>query len=105
MPTDFYSRRGFIEASLLSVAATGLSAAENPAARPKDRFKLIGFIKPFQNLPFDQLADTVAEVGWTGAEVPVRKDGAIEPERVEEDLPKLAEALARRKIDFTLVAT
>jgi sugar phosphate isomerase/epimerase len=71
----------------------------------KNPFKIICFVKPFQNLPYDQIADVAAEVGWTGVEVPVRKDGTIEPERAEEELPKLVEALAKRKIELSTIAT
>ena len=45
----------------------------------------------------DGQAELVAEVGWDGIECPVRSKGQVEPERVEEDLPKMVEAL-RMKI-------
>lgn len=94
------SRRAFITS--LSLAAAGALAAEKSASR---RFKIIGFVKPFQRLPFDQIADTAREVGWTGIECPVRKGGAIEPERVEEELPKLLEALRQRELELSVIST
>lgn len=96
------SRREFIGCSALALTAATLGAADKPA---KQRFKIIGFIKPFQKLPFDEVADVAREVGWDGIECPVRKGGAIEPERVEEELPKLAEALQRRELELSVIST
>jgi sugar phosphate isomerase/epimerase len=97
-----FSRRQFIECSALGLAAAALSAAEKP---PAPRFKIIGFIKPFQKLPFDEVADIAREVGWDGIECPVRNGGAIEPARVEEELPKLAEALKKRALELSVIST
>ncbi|HEV8541147.1 MAG TPA: TIM barrel protein [Verrucomicrobiae bacterium] len=111
MSREFYSRREFVRASAVSSATLALTMQSSRLASGADDDNrgelstLICFIKPFQNLPFDQIADTVAEVGWAGAEIPVRQDGTIQPARVEEDLPRLAEALAKRKIEFTIIAT
>jgi sugar phosphate isomerase/epimerase len=58
-----------------------------------------------QHLPYDQIADTAREAGWSGIECPVRKDGAIQPERVEEELPKMVEALRQRELELSVIAT
>jgi sugar phosphate isomerase/epimerase len=47
----------------------------------------------------------VAEVGWDGIECTVRKKGHVLPERVEEDLPKIVEALKKRQRGLTMMAT
>lgn len=90
-----WNRREFIGA--LAAAAPGLAtlAAEGPSPAPP-RFQIIAFSKAFQELNFEDTADLVAEVGWDGIECPVRRGGHVLPERVEEDLPKLVEALAKR---------
>src|SRR5215207_4539058 len=93
------SRRQFIAGSTLAAAAAALGAVEPPAAKRRERFKIIGFIKPFQTLPVDEVANVAREVGWTGIECPLRKGGTIEPERVEEDLPKLVDALRRKELE------
>jgi sugar phosphate isomerase/epimerase len=99
------SRRQFI-AGTAAVAAQAVRpsvlAAESPSPR---RFKLLGFSKPFQHLNAADTADLAAEVGWDGIECPVRAKGQIEPERVEEDLPKMAEALKRRGLDLAILST
>ena len=94
------SRRKFV--SLLGVAAASTFGA---STAPRDRFDIIGFIKPFQRLSFEQIADTAVEAGWTGIECPLRKGGAIEPVRVEEDLPKLLEALRQRGLSLPVIST
>jgi len=99
------SRRQFIAGSTLAVATATLSGAEPPVAKGRGRFKIIGFIKPFQTVPFDEIASIAREVGWSGIECPVRKGGAVEPERVEEDLPKLIDALRGRELELSVIST
>ncbi|HEY2343032.1 MAG TPA: sugar phosphate isomerase/epimerase family protein [Chthoniobacteraceae bacterium] len=82
-----------------------MSAHSAAAADAKDRFKIIGFTKPFQDIGFEQTAKVVAEIGWTGIECPVRAKGQVLPERVEEDLPRLHEALQKNGLDLTLATT
>jgi len=89
----------------MALVASRLQAAERLASAPESRFKIIGFIKPFQSLPFDEVADIAREIGWDGIECPLRKDGTIEPEQVEDRLPKLTEALRKRSLELTVIAT
>ena len=77
-----------------------LAAAPSPKA---PAFSM--FTKHFVGLPFDQLAETVAELGFKGVEVPVRKGGHVQPARVEEDLPKLVEAFKKCGVAITLMTT
>lgn len=102
------SRRVFLASSAAGVLANAagrrLPAADAPAAR---RFSLIGFTKPFSDLSFEATADLVADVGWDGVEVAVR-DGSsthIVPDRVEEDLPRMVEALGKRGKELAIVTT
>lgn len=67
--------------------------------------RIIGFTKPFQKASFERTAEIVAEVGWNGIELPLRKNGQIVPERVEEDLPRLVEALKKRDLTIELITT
>lgn len=98
------SRRTFIGASAAALATTAL-AAEGLSGAGKSRYQIVGFIKPFQKLPFDQIADIAREAGWDGIECPVRRNGAIEPGDVEEKLPALAEALRKRELTMPVLAT
>lgn len=67
--------------------------------------KLCVFTKPFNSLSFDELADRIAEMGFDGIEAPIRKGGHIETEAIADELPKLVEALKKRNLDITLVAS
>jgi sugar phosphate isomerase/epimerase len=99
------SRREFLQrASAASVAAAvPWNAGAEP---PAHRWKLIAFSKPFRTLSYDDTADLVAEVGWDGIECPVRKyETHIVPERVEEELPKMVEALHRRGRELSMITT
>jgi sugar phosphate isomerase/epimerase len=92
-------------AAVGSAGALWDAAAIGTPANPGFRFKIAGFSKPFQNLNFDDTADVVAQVGWDGIECPLRKGGHVLPERVEEDLPKMVEALQRRHLEIVSIAT
>jgi sugar phosphate isomerase/epimerase len=104
LPPTFVSRRKFIAALAGVAAATAPRRlfAQDAARSP---FPLIGFTKPFQDIGFERTADVAAEVGWSGIECPVRAKGQVLPERVEEDLPRLHEALKKRGLDLTLITT
>lgn len=99
-----FTRRQFLQTSALVL---GSAAAVRGAASPAvPRWPIICFSKPFSDFSPDDTADLVAEVGWDGIECPVREKAThIKPERVEEDLPKMAEALQRRGKEITIVTT
>ena len=100
------TRREFATAT---AAAAAVSAAVSPGlfaqGEREKRFKIIGFTKPFQNLNFEETANTVAEIGWDGIECPVRPKGQIEPERAPDELPRLVEALKKRGKELTILTT
>lgn len=63
------------------------------------------FTKHFIGLDFERLADLSAELGMNGIEAPIRPAGHVLPERVEEDLPKLAEALKKRGLKISIMTS
>lgn len=103
----FSDRRDFLRTMALAASGLAASPAENLFARVNvsRRFKVGGFTKPFQDLDFDHTADVVAKIGWDGIECPVRKGGQILPEKVEDDLPRLVDALKQRNLKVFSVAT
>jgi len=104
-PSTPISRREFATRSALAVAALAAGTSSASAA-PAVPWKIIGFSKPFDKLSPDDTADLVADVGWDGIECAVRaKSGHIAPERVEEDLPKMVEALKKRGKTIEIVTT
>ena len=94
------NRRQFITSS-----ATTALVSSRLLAKPKERNPFCVFTKPFQSLSFDDLADIVADLGLDGIEGTVRPGGHITPEQVPEELPKMGQALRKRKRDLTIMAS
>ena len=88
-------------AALLSAKRT--SAVETETAAPNHMF--CAFVKFIQNLPYRQLAETVADLGFDGIEATVREGGHVLPERVQDDLPKLVEALREHNLKIGVMAS
>ena len=97
------SRRAFLGTTMLGIGAFAALGAEPAPA--KGRLKVVGFVKPFQKLSFDEMADFAKEAGWDGVECPLRKGGSIEPEAVEEKLPGFVEAMRKRQLGVPVIAT
>ena len=100
------SRRAFVAGA--AAAGSGLALSSNAqAANPDsaDRRKICVFSKPFQSLSYDELADRIAELGFDGIEAPIRNGGHIEPEQVPDELPKMVEALKKRGLEITVMAS
>jgi sugar phosphate isomerase/epimerase len=97
------SRREFLAgtgASLLcAAAATQLEAA------PQSTRRICAFEKPLPFLSDSELAATMAMNGFSGIESTVRKGGRVLPGKVEDDLPRLRDALAKRGLEITIIAT
>ena len=103
----FPSRRRLLEVALgAPLAGCGIAPLSSMAAPTKPaKNKFCAFIKFIQQLPYKQLAETVAELGFDGIEATVRDGGHVLPERVEEDLPKLTEALKACGLEVTVMAS
>ena len=75
-------RRTFVAGALATASAAAMPASLSQAADDKtDRFQFCAFEKFIQDLSYDQLGETIAELGFHGIEATVRKGGHIEPER------------------------
>lgn len=98
------SRRSLLglSGSLMAGALLRPVLAATPSPKAPE-FSL--FTKHLVGLPFDQLAETVAGLGFKGVEAPVRKGGHVEPARVEDDLPKLVAAFKKCGVAITLMTT
>ncbi len=99
------SRRGFLAAASSAAAAQVLAQSPGESESRRSENKICVFTKPFNSLSFDQLADRVAELGFDGIEAPIRAGGHIEPTAVEDRLPELVEALAKRKLEVTVLTS
>lgn len=98
-----FSRRHFLAGSLAAAAVctTGRLQAQPPTARNP----ICAFTKFLQSLSYEQLAQTIAELGFDGVEATVRQRGHVLPERIAEDLPKLVEALQKCGLEITVMTS
>jgi len=101
------NRRSFLQ----SGAAAAASYAALPASTAFSAAPAAGgnefcfFTKHLQGLPFDQIADIAAEMGVHGIEAPIRPKGHIEPEKVEDELPKFTDELKKRGLNMTILTS
>lgn len=88
------SRREIL-AGMAAVAGTAVGAGVTDS-RPT----ICAFSKHFQWTGVPELAELCARLGYEGIDLTVRTGGHVLPERVEDDLPKAAEAI--RKVGLKL---
>jgi L-ribulose-5-phosphate 3-epimerase len=99
------TRRQFLTTTTLASSALVLRTRSWADTGSKSRLKISGFTKELQSLSFEETAEAAGQMGWDGIECPVRPEGQILPERVEEDLPTLVEALKKQKLELPIIAT
>ena len=98
-------RRDFVSRAVAGVAAGAALGVSAYADVQPTGYRICAFEKFLQDLSYDQLADTIAELGFVGIEATVRNGGHVLPERVEEDLPRMVEALKKRGLEVTTMAS
>ena len=104
------SRRTFLKKSLLTGAfvpflqpsASGTGTTKPAAATP---LKVHVFSKHLQFLPYNDMADAAAEIGFDGVDLTVRPKGHVLPEKVETDLPRAVEAIRKAGLSHTMMTT
>lgn len=101
------TRRQFLATSLAAAAggATSSLLAQGDSSPKGHDWHFCTFTKPFQHLSYEETAKVIADLGFQGIEAPVRPGGHVEPERVEEDLPKLVDALKKEGLEITIMAS
>lgn len=95
-----FSRRTFLSTTAKAAAVVGSSgllpgpaAAGRSEAKPGTCPPIHIFSKHLQWLDYRGMAETAAEIGFDGVDLTVRPQGHVEPERVEDDLPRAVEAV------------
>ncbi len=101
------SRREFVLAASTIVAGSLISPKtfSAPLVYQKKVNPLCVFTKCLQFLDYAQLAETLASIGFDGADLPVRKGGYILPEKVQTELPKVVRSLKSTGIDVPMIVT
>jgi sugar phosphate isomerase/epimerase len=115
------TRRNFIAKSML--AATVVTSGVNnrlfagppgeipdktlalPDSNDQEAFKISIFSKHLQWLDYNEMARALGEIGFDGVDLTVRPEGHVLPERVEQDLPKAAEAVAKAGKKIYMITT
>jgi sugar phosphate isomerase/epimerase len=101
-----FSRRTFLQSSAALLAGSLLPQRNflaAPAAGGPPEISL--FSKHLVGLSYDRLAEVVAGLGVTGIEAPIRPGGHVEPAKVEDELPKLVEALKKCGVRITMLTS
>lgn len=100
------TRREFLHSAAITGVTVALAARAGVAAAPvQEKPTFCAFTKPLQKLRFDELAERIAELGFDGIEAPVRPSGHIEPARVEDELPKMVEALGSCGLKISILTS
>ena len=90
------TRRDFLRAATLGMgtlaSVTDLLVADGAEIQSGPTTYAV-FTKHFLGLSHDRLADTLAELGVTAIEAPIRPGGHVEPQRVVDELPRFVEVL------------
>lgn len=100
-----HPRRSFLKLGLLGGLSLPISQRVSYGAESLPAQEVCAFVKFLQNLSFEDLARTIRKMGFDGIEGTVRPGGLITPEKVDEDLPRLMEALRRESLEMTIMAS
>lgn len=101
------NRRDFIKTTSAAAAGVAFSPqifAQTLMAKEKNHPICI-FTKCLQFLDYKQVGQILAEVGFDGAELSVRKGGQVLPENVTIDLPKAIKAIQKSGISVPMMVT
>jgi sugar phosphate isomerase/epimerase len=99
------NRREFFKTTTLMTGAITAGLPDLTYSEVKYHNKVGGFTKMYQNLSYEETARIASEIGWDCIECPVRPGGHVLPERVEEDLPRMVEALKKYDLSLEIMAT
>ncbi|MEO9003380.1 MAG: hypothetical protein ABI288_01525 [Ginsengibacter sp.] len=102
-----FNRREFIKAtSIVTVGVLAHQSIFSRGIKAKSTARPVCvFAKCLQFLDHDMLAETIATIGFDGADLPVRKGGYVLPENVKVDLPKVVRTLQRSGLKVPMMVT
>lgn len=105
MSAPMSRRQALFSAAAGFTSACALPRPASAATHELPQQSICAFTKPFNSLSFEELADRIAEAGFTGIEAPIRRGGYIAPTAIEDRLPELIEALRSRGLELTVMAS
>jgi len=104
-------RRKAIKSGLIGSAALSALASLPVKAFQRDHipaeksWKINVFSKHLQWVGYDEMAKIISQIGFNGVDLTVRPKGHVEPENVERDLPKVAEACDKHGVEMGMMTT
>jgi hypothetical protein len=103
------NRRAFLRDAATTTGAiaagTALQASSLNARLVSGQWPIAIFEKVFEGLTYDELADAIFQIGADGVEATIRPQGHIEPAVAADEVPKMAEAMAKRGKKIVIAAT
>ena len=99
------TRRTFLTGTVAAAAAVSAADAQPGKGEKPSRRPICVFSKHLQWLDYGAMAETAAEIGFDGVDIPVRPGGHVLPERVEDDLPSAVEAVRKAGLTVPLMTT
>ena len=97
------NRRSFL--STIAGASAALSLVPRRAFAAENSWQFNCFTKHLQWLDFKEPAEVLKAAGYDGGDLTVRPGGHVEPERVEEDLPKAVQAFESLGLTIPMMVT
>lgn len=98
-----YPRRAFLQHTAASVCS--LAFTTNAATAQSFKGTICLFSKHLPHLNWQQLAQTVQQLGFGGIDLTVRAQGHVLPERAAEDLPKAVAAIRETGLAVPMITT
>jgi sugar phosphate isomerase/epimerase len=101
------TRRKFVQNGMIyGMALSGVHSLSTPSFNSiLEKRKIYIFSKHLHWLNYNEMASFISECGFDGADITVRNDGHVEPGRVDEDLPRVVEALKKRGKETAMITT
>lgn len=102
------NRRNFIKTTGLSAAIIGLTGngmANSILSSKAVKRPICAFTKCLQFLNFDEMGEVLAQIGFDGADMPVRPGGQIEPSEVKTGLPLAVKTLHKYGVEIPMIVT
>jgi L-ribulose-5-phosphate 3-epimerase len=99
------NRRKFISTVAISSAGLPLVSGFQSLLTERKYFKINLFSKPLDRYDTDFICECLVKSGIEGIDVTVRKDGKVEPERVESALPAFIEKARRYNLIVEMIVT
>jgi len=97
------SRWEFLQATIGAAAVAGLAANSLARQQSAAPLKISVFSKHLHWLEWEAMAQTAAEIGFDGIDLTLRKGGHVEPERAEQDLPKVAAIIRKAGLELPMI--